>query len=126
MFQTNEEYLATLERYFDSLRNKKISPSDADDCNGVSCPDCIFHGNKLECLSTRAFESLEALYNWAKEHPVITYAKKYEEIFGIDPTEYCPMDFIGMPSGEECRELRCAECKEIYWNKEYKELTKGE
>ena len=126
MFQTNEEYLATLERYFDSLRNKKISPLNADDCDGVSCLDCMFHGNKLECPSIKAFESLEALYKWSLEHPVVTFAKKYEEIFGIDPTEHCPMDFIGMPSVNECEGLRCADCKPLYWNKEYKEPTKGE
>lgn len=123
---TREEYEKTYIRMMDSTRDTyKGDPN----CNGVECDACHLrescHNHSAKTFS--AFKFVEAVEKWGKEHPIITYADKYKEVFGIDPTEYCPMDLIGgILSVEECEGLKCTECKSMYWNKEYKAPTKGE
>lgn len=46
------------------------------------------------------------IMDWAKEHPIITNADKFKEVFGF--------------------ELSCEECEYNFWNQEYKEPKEEE
>ena len=68
---TKEEYKKEIVRMFNSLRDDRLK--EDDDCSGVQCCEqCALYG--IDCgNSTKAFEMIEAVEKWAKEHP----PKKY-------------------------------------------------
>lgn len=96
---TRNEYEKNLMRMFDSLRT---SHKGEESCTGIKCADCPF--NEFACslgLSKfNVFDTIEIVENWTKEHPVMTNAMKFEEIFGTKPSEISSCD--------------------DFWNKEYK------
>lgn len=122
MFKTKEEFIVAIRRYFDTKREEAQYTGfvgGAADCSGVDCGSCIFH-NTGACPASNTFEVIEKLYQWAQEHPIVTYADKHKEVFGVDVSSYCPMDLLGLLTQEECNNLGCSECKSKYWNMEYK------
>ena len=64
-----EEYKREIVRMWDSLRDDKYKGSC--DCDGVPCcEECAFYQNGVHCcVSTNAFEMIEAVEKWSKEHP---------------------------------------------------------
>lgn len=90
------------------------------DCS--SCGLCSDNNNYNVGCSTFIYnyyeQAEEIIMKWAKEHPVMTNADKFKEVFGFTPDgEYCP---------KECPENGCINCDYRYfWNQEYKE-SKGE
>ena len=62
-----EEYKREIIRMFDSLRDDRLK--EDDDCSGVQCcEECALYG--IDCgNSTKAFEMIEAVEKWSKEHP---------------------------------------------------------
>ena len=118
MFKTNEEYLAAAQRYFDWVRDRgDYTPSHETDCSYVSCTGCMYHGSN-SCPELHTFEMLEKLEEWVKEHPMVTYADKYKEVFGVDMSDRCPE----LPLGIKCPTvtMTCEMCKKKYWGAEYK------
>lgn len=86
---TKEEYKENLIRMFDSLRTKCKGESA---CAGIICTDCPF--NEKVCSAgtaiRNAYEAIDLVENWAKEHPIKTNADKFKEVFGFEPTPiYC-------------------------------------
>lgn len=67
-----EEYKKEIVRMFNSLRDDRLK--EDDDCSGVQCCEqCALYG--INCgNSTKAFEMIEAIEKWSKEHP----PKKYK------------------------------------------------
>jgi len=120
MFKTNEEYLAAIQRYFNYMRNNDevdYTPSNPADCRFVDCIKCIYYNSGV-CPEDNTFETLEKLAKWAEEHPIITYADKYKEIFGIDASQKCPENLLGVKCPS--KSTLCSACRQKYWNAEYK------
>ena len=117
---TKEEYRKQLVRMWDSLRDEHRGE---ENCVGVICSDCPLYNNKA-CGLFYAFEALELVENWSKEHPVKTNAEKFREVFGFEPlTTTCPCVIS---------DIQCEDCEYFnyddglcygtsFWNAEYKQ-----
>lgn len=116
-------YLSEKRRYLDSIG--EISAY----CTGVKCEDCLlsaYHNNHNRSCGEFEFEypeeATELIRKWAEEHPVMTNADKFKEVFGFIPygTEALCM------SDKSCDHYDCNDCEfKAWWNEEYKE-PKGE
>ena len=64
---TKEEYKREIARMFDSIRDDKYKGHS--ECSGVQCCErCALYD--IDCgSSTNAFEMIEAVEKWSKEHP---------------------------------------------------------
>ena len=99
-------------------------------CSGVECGDCPISG----CCSAisrieAAYTIVEIVEKWGKEHPIVTNADKYREVFGVSPTAIdvgnfvCPerVGFSGI-----CKATNnCTSCKINFWTSEYKAPKEG-
>ena len=134
-----EEFRKTVARMFRSAQDSTFLLDDTKKpCKGVHCVDCpIFEETNTtsdECMINNlsifdAFDIIEAVERWAKEHPIVTYEQKYEETFGVKPfkidtlgnvsREYtCPKG-AGFNIDVVCRDITCKSCKEKFWRSEY-------
>ena len=119
---TREEYEKTYIRMMDSVRT--FWKGDRS-CKGVDCTICPLRPVCIDHITTfAAFAIAETVEKWAKDHPLVTYAYKYKEVFGIDPNDSCPARCLGLLSQEECNRYDCEDCKRKYWNLEYVEPKK--
>lgn len=129
------QFQKDLIRMWDSLRTEY---KGFKTCDGVSCARCPFVNMVCKvddsiCLPFNAEKAIEIVTQWAKEHPIITMEDKYKETFGVEPIEVgcwrrnaksylCPK-YAGFDIGT-CPVPTifsdCAECKEKFWNSEYK------
>ena len=65
----------------------------------------------------------EIIMKWEEEHPIQTNADKFKEVFGF---VFNGRNCDGVTCHEECRGIKCSECKyKDFWQQEYKE-PKGE
>lgn len=118
---TKEEYKENVIRMWDSLREDEYKGNEY--CEGVVCDDCPLY--KKACGSLYAYEALEIIENWAKEHPIVTNADKFKEMFGFDMTICWDNEF-------PCNECQFCDIdgtcnsKEKFWNAEYKEPAESE
>lgn len=62
-----EEYKRELIRMWDSVRGDNLK--GGKDCNGIKCEDCQFDSIPLCNKGISAFEMIEAVEKWSKEHP---------------------------------------------------------
>jgi len=67
-------------------------------------------------------KAISAVEAWSKEHPIITNARKFEEVFGQKPQSingiiYCPPF---KPGAINCDHVDCMKCLE-WWDKQYEE-----
>ena len=75
---TEEQYKKEAIRMWDTLRFKDYQGNDH--CIGVSCAKCPLNGS---CSSISAFEQIEIVEKWSKEHPVKKELRfKYFDSFG--------------------------------------------
>ena len=145
---TREEYIATAKRMFKSIRSseeqanydkKELLGLLTNYCKGIKCSECIMKSvccdDTRECIDV-AYNLVEFIENWAKEHPVITYADKYKEVFGIDvSSKLDDMEVHTYPyqcpkvhgfSDIGCEDSKnCTECRTRFWNQEYIEPNGG-
>lgn len=125
---TKEEYKRNLIRMFDSIRDEY---KGEENCAGVNCGyNCPFFMKVCGFgkVKFHVYEAIETVENWAKEHPVVTNADKFEEVFGVEaPMNRC------IKNDEFCTDCEYYEfgseptgCKadERFWNAEYKEQKK--
>lgn len=116
------QYQKDLVRMWNSLEGHKKGSTE---CIGVSCRDCPLDNNV--CKPYNAEKAIEIVTQWAKEHPIVTMADKYKEVFGVEPKnergEYVCPAWAGF---EICdKEAICSKgCNEAFWNSEYKEPKK--
>ena len=124
---TKEEFKKTYIRMMDSVRGNHYKGSKT--CNGIECEDCPlskFCNDDSSSRNYRVFDLIEMVEKWGKEHPIITRADKYKEVFGVEP-KYLGGSFIcpGIPRDQDyCDSHTCEECKSNYWNAEYIEPEK--
>ncbi len=69
---TKEEYKRELIRMWDSVRGDNLKKGEKD-CNGIKCEDCQFDSIPLCNKGISAFEMIEAVEKWSKEHPEPKY-----------------------------------------------------
>jgi len=67
-------------------------------------------------------DACKIVEQWSKEHPIITNAMKFKEVFGHKPQSingiiFCPPV---TPGAFECDRVDCMKCLE-WWDKQYKE-----
>lgn len=118
---SREEYEDGIIRMYDSIRSSMHKGKG--DCEGVSCVDCPLNVNGVCDDAANAFDMIEVVENWVKEHPIKTNSKKFEEVFGFKPfTNACVKG-----------EIKCKDCEyndygvcnaSRFWNAEYNEKTK--
>lgn len=123
---TKEEYKENLIRMWDSLRDRYKGENC---CAGVTCTDCPCHNGICNngSIMSNAYEAIDLVENWAKEHPIKTNADKFKEVFGFEPTPiYCVNN-----------NMKCSDCEyfdynnglcdvSIFWGAEYKPTKEGE
>ena len=122
---TKEEYMKQIKRYFDSINPERGEAANALSCHGVLCGKCIFYkqcckfDEDADIMLENAFEVIETIKKWVKEHPPITNKNKMEQVFGvkIDSKCECP------PGIEMCGSPTCKECRK-WWNEKYQEPKK--
>lgn len=105
-------------RMMDSVRG--VTYKGKPNCKGVYCGNCPIDGL---CQAQMAFDIIEEVEQWAKEHPIVTYAGKFKEVFGREPRltsggYLCPSVCTG---GCSNRNKVCDICKENFWTSEYKD-----
>ena len=123
---TREEYEKTYIRMMDSIRT---NCKGSKNCNDVDCNRCpIEDACSRGSLAFNAFTIMETVEKWGKEHPLVTRADKFEEVFGYMPNDPvydnypCP-NAIGADL-HSCKSKTCANCKKEYWESEYVEPKK--
>lgn len=118
---TREEYEKTLIRMFDSVRTNDEDKGDKS-CRGVACEKCPCK-DLGDCSIYDAFEAIEIVEKWGKEHPIMTMEDKFVEVFGHKPIHEkyenccCPAS-LGYKVG--CGLKTCEECSKNFWKSEYK------
>lgn len=124
---TKEEYEKTFIRMMDSVRTDNKGEFN---CSGISwCTNCpIIKICRGGITAQKAFELIEFVEKWGKEHPIVTYADKFKEVFGREPRRgdgvyECPSFCVGKCPRSD---IRCCDCSKEFWNSEYKEPEKKE
>lgn len=127
---TKEEYQKNLIRMWDSMRKNEYEGIKA--CSGVRCEDCPLCGVCQACSCSvdicNAYKAIEVVENWAEQHPIVTNAEKFREVFGFKPyTKNC----INGDEKVSCTNCQCfydGECAahNRFWNAEYKGGVDGE
>ena len=127
---TREEYEKTYVRMMDSLRGD-IHKGDRG-CNGVDCKNCplgpICDTYETSNSSTfKAAQYIEIVEKWGKEHPIVTNADKFKEVFGREPKKksgdynsgdyICPRYFNVV--SDQCPDTSCERCTKGFWESEY-------
>lgn len=80
---------------------------------------------KAQCGPFNSFEYVVLVENWAKEHPIVTNADKFREVFGFDMT-ICWNNEFPCNECQFCDENGTCNSKEKFWNAEYKEPAESE
>lgn len=120
---TKEEYKENLIRMWDSLRDRYKGENC---CAGVTCTDCPCHNGICDngSIMSNAYEAIDLVENWAKEHPIKTNSQKFEEVFGFKPfTNNCINGEVKCDKCE-CYDYGVCDAHNRFWNAEYNEKTK--
>lgn len=83
---TEKEFQKDIVRMFDSLRTRDYEGESRCCCIYVKCKTCPLRDIciKREGFKYYSFETIEKVYRWAKEHPIVTNIDKLVEMFGFD------------------------------------------
>lgn len=116
---TKEEYKRNLIRMFDSIRDEF---KGEENCAGVDCGyNCPFFMKVCGFgqVKFHAYEAIETVEKWTKEHQILTNAMKFKEVFGIEPeTQAC---VISKGICSDCKYADEDGCyvSNRFWNAEY-------
>lgn len=104
---------------FDSIRYEFKGD---ENCVGISCSSCPFDGKTCNtgAPNFHAYEAIEIVEKWAKEHPIVTNAMRFKEVFGIEPSKQTCVNGIDC---EDCEfyipdDIECG-VKAKFWDAEY-------
>lgn len=105
---SEEEFRKDLIRMLDAYRDKDAQMG-VPECSGVECYVCPLYKNSCcKRRTTNSFKTIGLVYNWAKEHPVITNKDMLKKTFGKDVIHY----------------IEARPYKEEWLDEEYKEPSK--
>ena len=128
---SREEFEKTAIRMMDSLR---VNNEGQFNCSSVYCDSCPLFKEE-GCLGNKKianlYEIIDVVEQWGKEHPIVTNADKFEEVFGTRPIMINADDSYVCPERVgflvKCSvNGSCCDCKEKFWGAEYKAPTKSE
>ena len=120
------EFQKDFVRMLDSMRD---TSKGAISCIGIDadkCEKCLLADICDTEVLYNAEKVIEIVTQWAKEHPIVTNADKFEDTWGRKPLRadggwICPSTFKDV----ECnRNIDCGKCTNEFWNSEYKEPKK--
>ena len=96
-------------------------------CSGVNCSECPFKvcGEIPRKCALNDIEAEAIVQKWMNEHPIVTNAMKYKEIFGVYPIKESTGKYVCPPQNatKDCNIRTCDDCK-TWWDEEYKETEK--
>lgn len=120
---TKEEYKKNLVRMFDSIR---VECKGKDSCAGVDCNNCPFYERVCNVTRLRPYEVIEVIERWTDEHPIITNAMKFKEVFGTEVLKDACVN--GDKQCKECEYFNGDSCdvRKRFWYEEYKPTKEGE
>ena len=112
---SKEEYKKTLIRMWDSVRDNDYKGKN--DCSGVECNECPITSMCVDYMENinNAYNIIEFVEKWAKEHPIVTNGDKFKELFGFE-IEKTFNGCAGLPCPSHCD--TCP--NKGFWDKEYK------
>lgn len=121
------QYQKDLVRMWDSVRTHHKGNIK---CLGVSCDKCPLVGHVCGTHGTTFYaeKTIEIVTQWAKDHPLVTMKDKYKEVFGVEPkgksgASVCPRA-VGFDDVECKIGGGCEDCRNEFWQSEYKEPKK--
>ena len=98
---------------WDSVRNES---KGEETCRDVNCRDCHFdeicnavYGGAI----INACKTIEIVEQWAEQHPIVTNAEKFKEVFGFEPNVFADNEKHIL-----CNGYRTID--EKFWDAEYK------
>lgn len=122
---TEQEYKKNIIRMWNSVRKNEYKGQIT--CLGVRCEDCPLWGICQDCSHSvdvsNPYKAIEAVKNWSREHPVVTNAEKFKEVFGFDMT-ICWNNEFPCNECQFCDIDGTCNSKDKFWDAEYKEQTK--
>lgn len=122
---TKEEYKRNIVRMYDSLRTEHIGDRS---CRGINCEDCPFDGKVCNIgeKNFHAHEAIEIVEQWAEQHPIVTNADKFREMFGTEPSKHTCVN-VNIQC-EDCKYFvgGCCAASTKFWDAEYKGGVDGE
>lgn len=126
---TREEYERTAIRMMDSVRKNKGYIGELN-CKGVQCEYCPMRDACRDSRIETVYSVIEIVEKWGKEHPIVTNADKFREVFGTSPIMINADGNFVCPErvGFDCNcnsASSCTACKKNFWTSEYK-APKGE
>lgn len=110
-----QEFCKQRERMCSTIKKEECNLFYALKGGCIMCKnDCIDHYDTAEKIVSK----------WAKEHPAITNADRFKEIFGFEPDKNsCVIKKSKCPEGSEV----CHGCYYYgWWLQEYKETERGD
>ena len=112
---TKEEFEKEYIRMMDSLRTEL---KGTEGCGGVDCRGCEFdkicsQGN----VNFKAFDVIEVVEKWSKDHPITTNAQKFKEVFGFVPDDGACVFLFPC---SQCSYPNDGLCTKRFWTAEYK------
>lgn len=126
---TKEEYKENLIRMWDSVRKNECKGQIT--CLGVRCEDCPLNWEVCQCSShsvdvLNVYKAIEAVENWAEQHPIVTNAEKFREVFGMEKLPFYSCIYTNADC-RDCEHFIGMGCKANgdFWNAEYKGKTEG-
>ena len=124
------QYQRDFIRMLDSMREEHKGEATCLGVGAKECEECLLATFCENDICFNAEKIIEIVTQWAKEHPLVTYEQKYEEVFGVKPIsdsdEYVCPSFLGL---KPCKYgggngSPCAKCAKDFWQSEYKEPKK--
>lgn len=121
---TKEEYQRDLIRMWDSLRSTTYKGEKT--CKGITCFNCPFNGELCNAGKQHPYEIIEVVENWAEQHPIVTNADKFREMFGTEPSKHTCVN-VNIQC-EDCKYFvgGCCAASTKFWDAEYKGGVDGE
>jgi len=107
---------------FELLKEYTRMCTECKDCYGCPLANTTCAG-RLQWSEKEIIDVIEKTEQWSKEHPIITNADKFEEVFGHKPNgKYvCPVPMLD----RSCAGVSCKTCIS-WWDEPYKEPEKEE
>lgn len=121
------QYQKDFVRMLDSMRVEHKGEATCLGVDAEECENCLLTNFCENDICFNAEKVIEIVTQWAKEHPIVTMADKYKEVFGVEPKnergEYVCPAWAGFDICD--KEAICSKgCNEAFWKSEYKEPKK--
>lgn len=133
------QYQKDFVRMLDSMRVEHKGEATCLGVDAEECENCLLTNFCENDICFNAEKVIEIVTQWAKEHPIVTMADKYKEVFGVEPKMaekqehddwafyMCPKNagfLVNVVCEGSLFSTACVECKQKFWQSAYKEPKK--